>query len=255
MARMGRDNGSMQRTVGVDLAADPSNTAAAVLEWRAGTVTLVELAHPCTDDDVLRLAPDALVGVDCALGWPDPFVEFVAEVQTGLAHPVRGDAAAWRRSLAYRITDEAVREVTGRRPLSVSTDRLGLVAMRLASLVAALRGAGIEVRKDARPPLFEVYPGAALRLWGFATRGYRVSAEVRAHIVDDLEHRLPGLGLGAHRELCIEVDHALDAVVAALVARAAGLGRFHPVPDEVRRTVEREGWIVLPSGPIEDLGY
>ncbi|MBI5160000.1 MAG: DUF429 domain-containing protein [Micrococcales bacterium] len=257
---MGRARDIHPLTAGIDLAADPAKTAAAVLVWAPERIRVTELVLPCTDADVVRLVrrahldTDSAVGVDCALGWPEPFVSFVAAAQDGLAHPPPGEAAAWRRSLAYRATDEFARRVTGRPPLSVSTDRLGLVAMRLASILAQVRVEGVEVHKDARPPLFEVYPGAALRLWGFATRRYRVSEEVRAGIVAELERRLPTLELGEHRIRCIEVDHALDAVVAALVARAALRGRFHDVPDALRASARREGWMVLPEGPLEALG-
>lgn len=43
-------------------------------------------------------------------------------------------------------------------------------------------------------------------------------------------------------------DHALDAVVGALVARAVALGR---TPDT--RMAAREGWIHYPTGPLRDL--
>jgi hypothetical protein len=59
--------------------------------------------------------------------------------------------------------------------------------------------------------------------------------------------------LGGHEELCRRSDHALDAVVAALTARAA-------VRDQVCRPAERElpaarteGWIAIPTATLADL--
>lgn len=45
---------------------------------------------------------------------------------------------------------------------------------------------------------------------------------------------------------CTATDHALDALVSALVARAQALGLTHPVPDGADGQVAREGWIHLP---------
>jgi len=46
---------------------------------------------------------------------------------------------------------------------------------------------------------------------------------------------------------------ALDAVVAALAARAALLGRFDAPAPEHQERAEREGWIALPAGGLVDL--
>ena len=92
------------RTVGIDLAADPTKTAAAVLEWSAGEARLVELSLGVADDDVVRLfgEGDAL-GVDSPLGWPRPFLEFLAgHFGTDPGPVLAHDGIAGRRRLAYR---------------------------------------------------------------------------------------------------------------------------------------------------------
>jgi hypothetical protein len=48
----------------------------------------------------------------------------------------------WRRKLAYRATDRAVRERTGLTPLSVAADRIGVTAMRAAGILSRLAAEG-----------------------------------------------------------------------------------------------------------------
>src|SRR5207253_2236918 len=68
--------------------------------------------------------------------------------------------------LRFRATDFAVHERTGRWPLSVSSDLIAVPALRAARLFGAHDRSGAGV-------LVEVYPAAALRIWGFSTRGYK----------------------------------------------------------------------------------
>jgi Protein of unknown function (DUF429) len=64
-------------------------------------------------------------GIDCPLGWPLPFVEFVAAHRDGhVTVPADVDGRGWRRVLVSRATDEAVRTLTGLIPLSVAADRI-----------------------------------------------------------------------------------------------------------------------------------
>ncbi len=46
-------------------------------------------------------------------------------------------------------------------------------------------------------------------------------------------------------------DDAFDAVIAALIARAHAIGGTHEVPPTLREQADREGWIALPSIPLE----
>ena len=53
-------------------------------------------------------------GIDCPLGWPAPFVAFLTAHQTvDTLVPPGLTGQQWRRQLAWRLTDEAVRERTG----------------------------------------------------------------------------------------------------------------------------------------------
>jgi predicted nuclease with RNAse H fold len=135
------------RTVGVDLAAEPKTTAVAVIEWLPGEARVRALDIPGEDEVVLHHARTAgKVGIDCPLGWPDAFVDFVRDHQEGkpvVAH--QGTAGEWRRSLANRLTDIRIRENADLKvvPLSVSTDRIGLTAMRAARLQTLLAEQGL----------------------------------------------------------------------------------------------------------------
>src|SRR5207248_10386135 len=80
--------------------------------------------------------------------------------------------------LIFRATDRFVRDL-GRRPLSVSTDRIGVTAMRCARFLAELgdeRGRRLDLTGEDR--VVEVYPAAALSAWseesgGLAPRRYK----------------------------------------------------------------------------------
>lgn len=243
------------RTAGVDLAADERRTALAVITWTAGAARVDRLSVGVGDDDIVDAALGVTrIGIDCALGWPDAFVDFVrAHADAEVAPEVDG-GAEWRRELAYRATDRRVYEVTGRWPLSVSTDRLGVTAMRCAGLTGRLAASGIPVdRSGVTGAVAEVYPGATLRAWGFDRRGYRVEPEVRRALLAALIASASGLEVGPHADLMVASPDAFDAVIAAFGARAAALGLFEPPPADLAAQARREGWIVLPSCSLAEL--
>ena len=87
---------------------------------------------------------------------------------------------------------------------------------------------------------------------------------------DDLELPLPRLERGMDGLSAFQVFHrrwdcssvslfsgvardAFDAVVCAVVARAAALGRTSGPPRELADVASREGWIHLPTGPLDAL--
>lgn len=248
------------RTVGVDLAADPASTAVAIIDWpdasAAGGRATVEVICPADDDAILRAADGAdKVGIDCPLGWPDEFVALVSEHHAGaVTTTVDLASKAGRRVFAYRETDRFVCDHTGRWPLSVATDRIGLVALRAAGLLARLTGNGHLVDRSGVDGLVvEVYPAAAIKQWFGAHRRYKGTkhAAARTTLVDELRQRTPWLDFEAYVDRCATTDHAFDAVVAALNARAAALSMTYK-PDDIERA-RREGWIALPTGTLDDL--
>jgi len=244
-------------TVGVDLAAEAANTAVARIRWTESSAD-VQTVGVGADDPVLvdEITASDKAGIDCPLGWPRRFVEFVAEHQAG-AFVAPADVAGkdWRRQLALRETDLAVRAATGLIPLSVAADRIGLAAMRCAGLMARLAAAGQPVDRSGAGVVVEVYPAAALRHWGLTYRSYKGTANttVRQQLVDALTAAAPWLKLGHHELTCRRSDHALDAVIAALNARAAAHGLTTTPGPEQLYAARTEGWIALPTGNLADL--
>ncbi|MDN3494973.1 DUF429 domain-containing protein [Planococcus sp. APC 4015] len=246
---------STTRTGGVDLAAESTRTSLAMIEWACGHARLERLTLDVPDLEITEAARSVTkLGIDCALGWPDEFVAFIRDhADISRAHKVDG-GMEWRRTLAFRETDRNVREQTGRWPLSVSTDRLGLTAMRCAGLLGRLAASGRVVDRSGRVGVVvEVYPGATVRLWGWDSRGYRTDPGVRSSLLEQMQREAPWLEIGAHGKLMVDSSDAFDAVVAALAARAAALGSYDHPPSGQQARAEREGWIALPSCSLSDL--
>ena len=240
---------------GVDLAAEPKGTALAVIDWSTSSATLTHLKLEVTDEEIVDAAHDfEKLGIDCALGWPVQFVEFLNRINQspGPGEVFSGDLDL-RRALAYRETDRHVRAVTGRWPLSVSTDRLGMTAIRCAGLLSQLGQAGVSIDRSGTDKVVEVYPGASLRLWGLNTSGYRASAELRASLLIELRQQAPYLDLGKSADLMIESCDAFDAVIAALAARAAYLGHYEKPDTTQMELAKTEGWVALPNLPLSSL--
>ncbi len=250
------------RTLGIDLAAAPARTAACVISWRNGAARGEVYPPPLDDDELLRLMRGAdRVGIDCPLGWPVGFVDAVAAHRDGDAWPGRGatDAVGYRRRLVYRRTDEVV-AAAGSRPLSVSTDRIGVVALRCALLIDAfeppdpMRGPD----RSGTGVVTEVYPAAAMRRWGLATADYKAersrATPALAALADALRAMAPWLQLStAAWEHCRRSDHVFDAVIAALVTRAAALGLTAGPSAEDRDVAAIEGWIHVPTHDLQHL--
>lgn len=231
-----------------------------MIEWDVAGAVLRSLTLGVTDrlivDTVLGTgrAPAHKLGIDCALGWPDEFAQFIADHHAGqpLGPEVDG-GIDWRRTLAYRETDRAVRARTGRWPLSVSTDRLGLTAMRAAGLLARLAERGVPIDRSGSGLVAEIYPAASLRIWGFVTPGYRTDAARRAELIDELLAAAPWLDAQGFLPLMRSSTDAFDAVVAALATRAAAVGLADPPPPGMLDRARREGWVALPNGGLGDL--
>jgi hypothetical protein len=127
--------------------------------------------------------------------------------------------------------------------------------MRAAGLLGALAAAGTPVDR-ADGTVVEAYPAAALKRWGLPHRCYKRAENQSAlgALVDALLAALPDLHLPAEQDaLCRASDDALDAVVCALIARAAALGLTDAPPPELRALAEREGWIAVPGCSLRDL--
>jgi predicted nuclease with RNAse H fold len=220
------------RVVGVDLSAEPVRTAAAVLRWDDGKAVVEDLRVGADDEALLAaLATADKAGIDAPFGWPDAFTAFLTAHQVGDV-PVPGGLTGqqWRRQMAWRHTDEAVRG-------------------------AKLGAAGSPVGRDGSGMVTEVYPAASLKRWGLPWRGYKQPRNVSAltELVTALQAAAPWLEFGPHEQLCNTSNDALDAVIAALTARAAALGLTLRPDPELRPAASREGWIALPTGSLAAL--
>jgi predicted nuclease with RNAse H fold len=242
-------------TAGIDLAAEPKATALALIEWGKNQAELQLLPLGVTDEQIVGLAKSAdKIGIDCAFGWPVEFFEFLTQHMNPNQKPKAVDGAMeWRRTLSHRETDREVRKLTGRWPLSVSTDRLGLTAMRNAGLLARFQEAGVNVDRSGDGTACEVYPGATLRLWGFDTAGYRTEDNKRAKLLEKLKAQAPWLDLSSFEDQMLDSTDCFDAVIAALAARAVALGAYSKPSKDQLDKAKVEGWICLPSGGISTL--
>jgi predicted nuclease with RNAse H fold len=235
-------------TLGVDLAADRSRTAAAIIDWTGGRAAVTEVALHVDDDTIVDLCAGAdKIGIDCPLGWPDPFVDFIVRHRDGNVDTA-ADTVQARRHLVYRATDLRCQE-HGLRPLSVAADRIGHAALRCAGLLARI---GEDDRSGAGR-VVEAYPAGSLRIWGLRHQRYKDVPDHIAASLADLERRAGLEFAGSARNTCLNSDHAFDALIVALTARAAALGRTEPPPPELLGTARREGWISLPDPALETL--
>jgi predicted nuclease with RNAse H fold len=242
-------------TVGVDLAAEPKKTGVAWLEWLNGRARVVDVVLGASDEDlVTAMSEGEKTGIDCPLGWPIKFIDFIGDHQKG---PVEAlpelEASQWRRELCYRVTDLHVKKL-GIQGLSVSTDRIGVTTMRCAALLSMLAARRLPVDRTGAGPVVEVYPAASLLVWGLPYRGYKQKKGLAGlhALVDALKKKAGGwLELGGYEELCRSSDDAFDAVVAAITARAAATGRVEEISFKYREVAAVEGWIALPN---TDLG-
>lgn len=244
------------RTLGVDLAAQPAGTAACSLRWSDDGAVAVTLRRDLDDAALTELRCGAdVVAIDAPFAWPEALAKALGAWSTDRRWP-----PVTARQLRYRATDLEVQRATGIWPLSPSADRIGVCAWRCARLLT---------RWDVRDLLgadgvVEGYPAAALRCWGLPSRGYKAHTPqareralgVRREIVGRLRRTCGWLHLTAAQWQACATDHdILDALICALVARAAAAGAVVPVSADQAAAARREGWIQLPApGSLGGLG-
>ena len=243
------------RTLGIDLSASPAKTGACIVDWAGGSVRLLD--RPTLDDELVTAALAAdMVGIDVPLGWPDAFVDAIVDHRdhTGWP-PMELEPPEDRIRLRFRLTDIRT-GAAGSPPLSVSSDLIGVAAMRGARLQHLLEAAGVPVdRSGLTGRLIEAYPAAALRVWGLSHRGYK--GRPNAEACRALATELAGLcgPLAAAAATCLDGcdDDGLDAFVCALIARAAIDGNTTRPPAEHAAVARREGWIHVPTVDVIDI--
>ncbi|NYI47834.1 putative nuclease with RNAse H fold [Nocardioides aromaticivorans] len=238
-------------SAGIDLSADPKKTGVAILEWAetGAIVTGLDVGRHSDGDLADLIGVVDKVGIDCPLGWPIAFVDYLIAHRAGGRDLV---VPPTRHPLTNRATDLHLRETLRLQPLSVSADRIGAAAMRCAAILSGLTREGVEIDRTGRSgPVVEVYPAAALKLWGLPHQGYKgrepANARRRAELVQLTSAVLPWLELGEFAELCVDVDDALDAVLCAAIAGLALRGETEEIPEEHLAAAAVEGWIAVPT--------
>lgn len=240
---------------GLDLSAEPKGTALSVLEVSSVGVKLQTLELGLRDSQIVAAATSVgKIGIDCALGWPIEFVEFLQQhaAATPESSPFEGSIEL-RRTLAYRETDRMVREETKRWPLSVSTDRLGMAAIRCAGLLSAIAATGANTSRAGEGLVVEVYPAASMRIWQLDSAGYRNDADVRARLLRDLCTVAPWLVVSGHEALLTESHDAFDSLIAALATLAVVVGHATKPPEHMLERARVEGWVHLPSASLAEV--
>jgi predicted nuclease with RNAse H fold len=247
------------RTLGIDLAAQPVNTSTCAVDWSQGTPAVTELRSGLADDELLDAIGFAdKVGIDAPFGWPDEFVEAITAHRNRAGWPGSGeDQDLYRFHLSFRATDRRLIEGGARRPLSVSTDLIGVVAMRCAFLLDRLAARGEPVDRAGSGKVIEAYPAPALTAWGLSAVGYksRVGVARLPELLSRLEEGLGAIELSFQERELAGTDHnCFDALVCSLVARASALGLTQPPePGEESDRATREGWIHVPTNPLSHL--
>ena len=240
------------KTVGVDVSSQPKGTASCLVHWSNGSARIDAVEEGLEDGRLEKVVngPVDKVGIDVPLGWPDIFVDAVTRHQRG--EPFGGSPT---RDLRHRVTDIWVRQQTGQIPLSVTTDWISYPAMRMARILGRLSAPVVD--RSGSDHLVEVYPAAALRVWRLRHNGYKgdEGRAVLEAIIGELRRRCPWLA--ADEPIWGQLarsDHAFDALICALIARAHQTGLCHPIPDGQEETARREGWIAVPmEGTLEGL--
>jgi hypothetical protein len=272
----------MLRTLGIDLAAQPKDTAYCVVEWVSQMALVKPPVLGATDAALLdEMGHARWTGIDAPFGWPETFVQAVGQYAATAEWP--HDATS--EALRFRETDRFVRDAIKHErgvslsPLSVSSNWIAACAWRCAGLlrqhhqrsdraldrISTPLANGLDGPPDderasgsvATRGVVEVYPAGALAMWGLPHRGYKTSQRTTAQaarerrdaILAQLESEADGwLELDADsREACLRADHALDALISALVACAAATGETLRADIGQRGAAQREGWIHLPE--------
>jgi len=192
-----------------------------------------------------------VIALDAPLGWPAALSDALREHRAG--EPI-GDAA---QVLFRRQTDRFVHKRLGRLPLEVGADRIARTAhaaLRLLERIRALSGRpiGMAWEPGEASGAIEVYPAATLRTRGLTGRGYKASSSkgrrARSAILravgDDVKLRVS-------RDVMIEDDNLLDAMLCVVAGADFALGRCLP-PEDVE-TARREGWIWFASDKQQTL--
>jgi hypothetical protein len=249
-------------TLGVDLAAQSRKTAGCVIEWdeRGHGYVHCPADHYRDEDLFARLIDTQYIthaAIDAPFGWPAVFIQTITEYQAAGVWPDPYDSETSVRNLRLRATNRAIHQRLGLTPLTVSTDRIGIVAMHCARLLAAMHHQlGEPVDRSGQGRILEVYPAAAaLRSWQInpgntedpgSYKGDSEPARTRREwVLEQISCSTSGW-LEVNPKVKVVCDDCLKARICALIARAADCDQLEPI-DDPDGLASSEGWISLPK--------
>jgi len=112
-------------TLGIDLASQPSDTAACLIEWSAGRALAERYEGRLDDEQLVELIREPKiekVAIDAPFGWPDEFVEAVSAWSESGSWPITLlEREEKQPRLILRETDRRVLEVTAE-PFEAETE-------------------------------------------------------------------------------------------------------------------------------------
>lgn len=242
------------RSWGLDVSTNKAKTAAVAIDWStAGEARIVDVRHPLPAEHIAPLIAEHKASswaVDVPFGWPDLFVDLMANRHHGpLSAQAMPDAVDWdkwrTRQIAQRLTDRFLTDDPRikTRPLPASFQLLGATAAMWVLVEAQLVSLGVPVdRAGLDGTVCETYPSAALAAWHLG-KGKQTWPELRSNFAF----------LTAEENLLSHFasDDVCDAIVCALVARARDLELTIGPPDHELAEARREGWIHVSCEPSE----
>jgi hypothetical protein len=254
----GSSGGGGTRTIGINLSAAAKFTTLVAIEWHDKEAWISEAMVDLEDDELIGyLSSGERIGVYAPFGWPVAMVEAVASYTNSDQWQ-----RASRRQFRHRETEAFVHDVLQSEadqelwPQSVSCDRLALQARRMAQLREQLfTETGKRFDRAGGDHILEVYaPGASL-LWGLhshAANGLEIPPDASEKpgllFIERIEASAPWLHWKeGKRGVCLKNEHTSDALLAALVARAAELDLTIKPENGHLDLARREGWMHLPS--------
>ncbi len=247
------------RHVGIEVCADRSRTAVAIVDTTRG----VHVEHTVTgpsDEQLARLVTDERVtgvGITAPLITPPNRHVVVSDLGVDISADVDAVRAGLTARFLVRATDRHLMARLAHLPprLHPTAQTRGTEAVRGRRLLALLPGDQVDP-SGVTGRVVEVDPCAALDAWGLPYAGYvgfagsADLAEVRETVVASLAGRL----MVDASELGIRDGSQLNAVIAALVAVMSRTGLVESIPAEHVDAARREGWMTLPTaGSLESL--
>jgi hypothetical protein len=246
------------RTIGINLSAAAKFTTLVAIEWKDDGAWVSEAIVDLEDDELIGyLSSGDYTGVYAPFGWPVAMVEAVASYTNSDQWQ-----RASRREFRHRKTEGFVHDVLQAEadqelwPQSVSCDRLALQARRMAQLREQLFAeTGKRFDRAGGDHIIEVYPPGASLLWGMGnhlgngnSKLPEVDDKPGKEFIERAEAAAPWLQWrDGKRGVCLKNEHTIDALLAALVARAAELNLTIPPENGEADLAPREGWMHLPS--------